>query len=309
MDTRLNGSPLRRAIKQSVAVGATAFLLASCSDSTALSGEEPPINVRSISGSGQIELPVARYAESAEDQNAFFAAVNVAQSRCAEQFGVVSTMPVASQPTSIELDSVRRYGLVNADEVERFGYTLPPSGEQLADDKAFGWNPDALEAEVMTGTTPDGEPSTLTAPDGTPVPEGGCAAEGFRTIWGDSTPPQGNSLVETILGDAWGQTMSDSRALAAAAEWSECMAKRGYDFKHRWDAGNSVGHKSQEAQLTMAKADVACALKTNYVGVWHAVDVAYQERLMDDSEGQLEAGLKERRDIMVRVQEMLRAGR
>lgn len=289
-------------------LGTAVLVMSGCGTPDGSSEAEPPIAVRPISNSSQVKLPVARYAETAADQKATSAAVNILQKKCAKKFEVISTAPITSvQPTEVESDSVRRYGLINANEVARYGYALPPTGDNDEKD-ASGWNPSALEAEVLSGHTADGKASKLKAADGTSLSEGGCGAEGFWQVWGGKKRPASDSLVTKIMSDSWTLTLADSRAQAAAAKWSTCMKARGYDFKRRADAGNSTSGKLPPASLAMAKLDLACAVETNYNGVWYAVDTAYQEQQIEKHQGELAAGLEQHRKMMERVQKTLQAG-
>lgn len=270
--------------------------------SSAAEGQtEPAIQIHRISSSQQIDLPLARYISTPADEEAYDEAVNVEQKRCAAEFGVTTTLPVAEQPSELELDTARRYGVVNPSEVARYGYKLPPTMAGSEDDKAHGWNPSSREFVVMNGAQPDGSPATVDPVSGKKLPKGGCSAEGARALDKGQTPPPRNDLVENLLGQAWNLTIADSRALTAAKKWSSCMAKHGYDFKHRWDAGNSVGTASQDVQITMAKLDLSCATQTGYIDVWYAVDSAYQQRLINDHQGELEATLGDHRAVMARV--------
>ncbi|MGN6253342.1 MAG: hypothetical protein ACTHNS_16170 [Marmoricola sp.] len=293
----------------SAAAIVAALLLSGCTAS-AESHSEPAIAVRTITSTGQIDLPLARFGTTASDQQAMFDAANVEQRRCGQQFGVDYTQRATSQLTEIQNDTVRRYGIVNADEVAKYGYDLPPTPGQGGDDKnaAGAWNPGPREAEVMEGHTASGSPSQIKAADGTSLPFGGCGTQGFREVWGGKRGPQNDTLIGQYLGDAWAETMADSRARAVAAKWATCMAGHGYHFKHRWDAGNSVATASSAVKLAMAKLDLSCALEVNYIGVWYAVDSAYQRRLIDQHEGELNAAMTQYHRMMERVRRILQGG-
>lgn len=286
-----------------------AAALAGCSAASGTDdASEPPIGTPTrVTTSAQIDLPLARYLSSAADEKAYFAAVNVAQRRCATSFGVTTRIPVAEQPALVELASNRRYGIVNAAEVERYGYQLVPSGE-AGSDKSDGWNPDRRELVVMNATTPEGESVATDPVTGKDLPEGGCSAEGFRVVDDGELPPPANALAEDLLAQAWERTKADSRAQKAEKAWAACMAERGYDFAHRWEAGNSVGSQPVTVQLQMAKLDLACAESSDYVGTWYAVDVAYQDRLIDQHEADLEATRAEHASVMERVTRTLERG-
>lgn len=274
--------------------------------SAASPGSPPPAHVEKISSSQEIHLPLVSYLPSSADQAAYFAAVQIEQKRCAARFGVTDTMVLGPQPTQAEDATVRRYGLINAGEVARYGYRVPPEpGSSATDDKASGWNPSERERLVMNGSQADGTPVSTDPVTRKELPDHGCASEGFRVIQGSEGSPVENGLVGRLLNQAWKRTMADPRALAAAAKWAACMKTHGYDFKHRWDAGNSVGSASQEKQITMAKLDLGCAVQTDYNGVWYAADTAYQRELIAQHEGELQAILDDRRTVMARVDKVL----
>jgi len=272
---------------------------------------EPSIQIKPVVSYSDLVFPVARYAISDEDQNAYLAAVAVEQRACARRFGVEDTMKLSSQPTTFDLGTVRRYGVVKKDEVDLYGYNLPPDfdpGDNESKANGDGWDPSAMEQEVMQGVKPDGGPATVKTSDGSPLPKNGCGTEGFRQIWGSDKPPTEDQLVDQVFTEAWTLTLNDSRAIKAAKVWASCMSKHGYTFKHRWDAGNSVKDASQGAKVRMAKLDLSCALKTNYLGVWNAVDAAYQQRLITKYQGQFEAAEDAQRTMMSRVAHVLRDG-
>jgi len=295
----------RTGVGSAVAI-VTALLLSGCL-STGGGRSEPAISVHTITSSSQIQLPLARFGTTPADQEAMFAAINIEQRDCARRFGVISTIPMTTdQLTEVQSDTVRRYGVINAGEVARYGYDLPPSADGSDSKSGPGaWNPTVREAEVLEGHDASGQPVQLRAADGTRLPAGGCGLEGTRVVWGGKQGPQNDILVGTLLGDAWAETMADSRAQAVAAKWSACMASHGYDFKHRWDAGNSVATKDQATKIAMAKLDLSCALKTNYTGVWYAVDSAYQQRLINAHEGELTAAMDQYHQMMARVHRIL----
>lgn len=288
----------------------TSALLTGCGgdDQKTSDTAEPVIDVRPITSSKQLVMPVASYVLTAADEKAYFAAVNLAQRRCADDFGVDTSIPVAAQPAQMELASPRRVGLVDREDVSRYGYHLPPTGENSADDKAGGWDPSERELVIMRGVDSGGEPQETDAETGRAIPEGGCSAEGFRVVDEGATSPAASDLVMTILNDAWSLTVADSRAQGAAAAWSECMAKNGYEFSSRGEAGNSVMSEPEAVQLRMAKLDLQCAIDTDYISIWYAVDKAYQERLIDENEAELQAGLAEQREVMDRVHGLLQEG-
>jgi hypothetical protein len=222
-----------------------------------------------ISHSAQLHLPIADHVPSAQADSVITQAVFVLTGACAQRFGVRYTDHVAANPGMLD-GTDRRYGVIDVDEAARTGYALPGK------DTRGEWNPSELETQVVTGRTAAGAPATVRASDGATLPSGGCAADAWWRLHGaDSELPQ---LVEGLLNQTWTQTTTDSRARAAETAWVGCMHEAGHDFHHRWDAADSVKAAPPSQQHAMAKLDATCALRVNYVGIWHAVDSAYQRR-------------------------------
>lgn len=313
MTHHIAAGPVRRsALTAASLAGAVVFcagVLSACSASTAQDeGPEPSIQVQPVTSSSQVQLPVARYTRSDAQEKALMTAVNIAQRACGRTYGIDSGIQIVEQQALIRNDSERRYGIVNSDEVQRYGYQPVPQGGG-ADEKASGWAPSERERAVMNGVDAAGATVDTDTETGKKIPPGGCAAEGFRKLLGKNSGMAFTAVVDDILAESWELTKADSRSLAVAKKWAACMAERGYPgFKSRWDAGNSVASASQSEQIAMATADLACAQKTDYIGTWYAVDVAYQNRLIDEKQGELEAVLAEQRAVDKRVQDTLKTG-
>lgn len=271
--------------------------------------DEPPITVKPFVVGAPLVLPVTPYFTPQADADAYFAAVGVAQQACAQEFGVNYTGgTVGDQPSMEDSATERRYGVTNLDEAEHYGYLPPPSPGDDSDDKAHGWNPSERELVVMQAQSSTGEAVTKDPVTGKKLPEHGCASRAFRDVAQGDDPPVMNPVVDDVLEQSWQLTMADSRAKAAEKKWAACMAKKGYDFDHRWDAGNSTSGKSQDVTIAMATLDTRCALDTGYLDVWWAVDTAYQERLLRERDADLQAVLADHRAVMKRVHDLLASG-
>ena len=114
-----------------------------------------------------------------------------------------------------------------------------------------------------------------------------------------------STLVDGLLNETWTQTTADSRARAAETSWVDCMREAGHDFHHRWDASNSVRTAPSEQQHAMAKLDATCARRVNYVGIWYAVDSAYQRRAIAQLGDRLPRALAAQRDRVARATAIL----
>ncbi|WP_447008098.1 hypothetical protein ACRAKI_17140 [Saccharothrix isguenensis] len=238
---------------------------------------------------------------SAEKDEVVGRAALVLTDACARRFGVRYTVRAVEQPGILD-GADRRYGVVDVDEAARSGYARPRGDV----DGVEQWRPSEREYEVVTGRTFAGGPTAVRAADGAPVPAGGCAEDAWRRLRGDDDELV--SLVDGVLREAWTHSRADSRARAAETSWVECMKAAGHDFDHRWDAAESVGTATPEEQRAMAQLDATCARRVNYVGIWHAVDSAYQLRAIARLGDRLPKALESRRRVIARAAEVVRTG-
>ncbi|MEJ2852216.1 MULTISPECIES: hypothetical protein [unclassified Saccharothrix] len=284
-----------------IAVAAAATAISSAVGCAAEDTGEPALShpIATIENAAQLRLPIADYVPSAAEDEVIGRAAVVLTENCARRFGVHYTVRSVEQPGVLE-GTDRRYGVVDVDEAARWGYARP--GKEK--DGGERWSPSGLEYEVVTGRSPTGGPATVRAGDGAPVPAGGCAGEAWRRLRGDDDELV--PLIVELLNKTWTHTRADSRARAAEASWIECMRQAGHDFRHRWDAADSVGTAPPDQQRAMAKLDATCARRVNYVGIWHAVDSAYQRRAIAQLGDRLIKALADHRNLAARATEIVR---
>ncbi len=240
-----------------------------------------------LTNTSQINLPLLAYLPSDDENRLIDKAVARYQAQCAQRFGVT----LQAEDNYIEpVIPQRRYGLVNRDEVEVYGYGMPPAPGQEEDDdekkEGVASPKQALEDEVMTGKSSDGSRSTLKDSDGKPVPEDGCSKEGWDRVHGD-IPFDYDELPDNLMSKARNLLFSDPRYLEAEKDWAACMRKAGYEFEHLHEAGNSVQDKDFETQKAMALLEVDCSLEVNLPGRAMAIDVEHQYKLIKENEAQL----------------------
>ncbi len=256
-----------------------------------------------IRSSSEIDLPLMAYRLTIDNLEVIQRGVYQQQVACAARYGVTITPEEVDRAAlKSELDVSRRYGLVNRSEVEQYGYRIPPSGEkELERDPSAGHT---KRDEVLTGQAEGGGPSSLKDSEGNPLPEGGCA----QLAWNEMREPSGDGteLAQKLLGDAWSALLENETFKGVEKDWAACMKKAGYDFQHRWEAGNSVGEADAGRQREMALKDLGCAEETNYVGRAMAVDVAIQKKLISENEASLRAELDVQKKVLERAKEALR---
>jgi hypothetical protein len=234
-----------------------------------------------VRSGADISLPLSQFRVLEADYPAIHRAVQILQDQCARRFGARSTDWGAPDLGAVHLDLGRRYGLSDAGLAERYGYHLPGQGASAKERSGGGWNPDEREQLIVTGTRPDGSPPASPPRDeaGSPLPHGGCAAEAWRKVTLGKAPDL--AQVERLERESFKRSERDSRVRAAWHDWSSCMAGEGYRFDSPWQPNDRQwSDPVSEAESATARADMRCRERTNLVGIWLAVERAYQRDLI-----------------------------
>lgn len=121
---------------------------------------------------------------------------------------------------------------------------------------------------------------------GQKVPAGGCAREAYRKLYAPTKDSVDLLFSFGLASEAHERSKGDSRVVDILAKWSACMGKSGYSgLKDPYEVVEKLGLEADPGgpkAVTAAKADVACKREVNLVGLWAAVEKAYQERLADE---------------------------
>ncbi len=280
---------------------AAGLLLAACS----CSADAPKsIEAPKLTDASQIDLPLLKYLPTDEDNRLIDKAIERYKVQCGQRFGV--TLPVEDHYIDPAIPQ-RRYGLINRDEVEKYGYDLPPvPGQQKNNKEGDAISPkQALEDEVRVGKKPDGSRSTLKDAKGNPLPEGGCAQEAWDRVRGE-VPFDYEDFPLRLMDEAMDLTEADPRHIEAEKDWSACMRKAGHEFEHVYESGDSVRKKDFETQRTMALLEVDCAQEANYPGRAMAIDIEYQRKLIKENEAGLRDALDKKNKLVANAKKALK---
>ena len=142
---------------------------------------------------------------------------------------------------------------------------------------------------------PEDEPE-LTAAEGTALygedAAGGCFAEVDAGLDERGVLIQDDELVRTISLEGVQESLQDPRLKDAFVQWSACMKEQGYVYGSPLDAMNDPRWEATEVadalEISTAVADSECMGKTNAVGIWFAVESAYQKRKIEANFEKLE---------------------
>ncbi len=259
--------------------------LTACSGVTA--EEEPTLgDVIIVTSPNQIVLPLDAYQPSREQQTTTIQAHRILTRKCASRYGV-QYAPGTFDIADVGSLNERRYGIVLESDASSSGYRPPqrlvgPSGKE----EGSGWDPIGYEFEVVRGRdqrTQDSREGKLV--NGVPIVKDGCAGEAERTLQkGVGADDSTLTFPDTLAHTAYDSARSDSRLLEAFGRWSTCMASAGYQFGDPFEANDKeTGAQVTDGEIAQALADVKCRRTENLVGLWLAVETAYQVRLIEQN--------------------------
>lgn len=258
---------------------------------------EPTIGeIPAITDPAEVTLPLDAYeSDPEENYDVQLAAWRLIED-CVARFDGTYT---ASKPT---LDAMqlgpfatpneRRYGLADLDSATVHGYRVSPEllGSQT---KVGGWSPSEEELVLVRGSTDRPRPVDL---NGDPLPEGGCSAEANRLLGSGVSDNQAHISLPSLLGsEAHELAENDSRVQVALREWSECMSRSNFSYATVWDPNNRQWPTPiEDEEIATAVADVSCKHEVNLIGIWSAVETAYQTQVIHDHQAELDALLADR---------------
>lgn len=199
--------------------------------------------------------------------------------------------PALAPGTAVSGMTDLRYGIHDAAAAQAHGY-LPPAQDAardaakgtalLAADRA-AQRMSAAEQRTLYGTTVTSSPSAdgTAGPAGGPVRTGGCMGQALHRLTGGQ--PVIADLSQKVNNESYALSLHDPRVQKVFAAWSSCMRAAGYPYATPNDA---VNHQKftrsgpSALQKATAVADVGCKQAHNVIGIWYAVDAAYQRSLI-----------------------------
>ena len=208
--------------------------------------------------------------------------------RCMEKRGFPARSVVPAN-TAMPIPTAWRYGVIDPSIAARYGYHTPPGYKTRG-------NTDRAEAERRYAQNP--------MPDTELRANNECVDNVQRQLG----KPEGGShmddvLAQTLAVASFEQSGTDPRVQEATRRWTDCMRGKGYAVKDSLTVVNQFDLTTKlptPVEVAIATADVECKRASNLVGVWYAVEVAYQNSSIRNNIQRLEAS-RRNVDTAVRV--------
>ncbi|WP_328957839.1 hypothetical protein [Kitasatospora purpeofusca] len=236
-------------------------------------------------------LPLAKYLISPDEDRRIEAARTALIGSCMKRFGFdYAPAAVGTKPDLM----TRRYYLTDAASAAAHGYHWGASADQKQ--QSATPQPPAPEMQAVLGHGRGGpdrsaEPTGRTY-NGIAIPPGGCLGEADDTLTRGGGILQDDARALEINGPGFADSMADGRVKAAFGAWSRCMKEKGQTYASPVDAVSDERWFSSPTatapEIAAATADIDCKQRNNVVGIWFAVETAYQNRAVQAGSKRLE---------------------
>ncbi|GAA2449767.1 hypothetical protein GCM10010421_47680 [Streptomyces glaucus] len=229
--------------------------------------------IRDIDTVAGLKLPLEPYLFTDGEMSSLMRARDALIQKCMRGLGLDYTPPKPQKHVGPKTMTERRYGLADADLAADSGYHMP--GAEVRPEPP-------LPAEQYRALTGEGA--------GKDVPEGGCAGQAEQTLAGES-PFGVSDISQDLNSKSYELSMQDKRVQSVFQSWSSCMDKAGYKYPDPMAAMSAPEFSRPEVgkgEVETAVADVRCKKNTNLIGVWYAVESAYQQKLIEKNSKKLD---------------------
>jgi hypothetical protein len=157
------------------------------------------------------------------------------------------------------------------------------------------------EYDVLWGHSKQSNSAIVsTTTNGTAIPKGGCTGQAGRDFSGGEALDMQQQLVTRLDDQGFHDSESDPQVSAVERAWSQCMKRGGYSFATPFDAMASCASASapSAAEISQAKADVACKQQTKLIAAWVAVETRIENQLIASNRQTLALGLQSKQQLL-----------
>ncbi len=237
-------------------------------------------------------MPLDAYTLSPEAQERSDRAQAALEQACLHRFGLRWPGPdehalLAGKRLSASRLATR-FGLIDADQAERYGYHAPPWSLHNTEFQRAMATTDRVHAsgdveKVLHGLVRDWK--------GSAVPEGGCRGEAFRTLAPDVKQANYRDLPRRLTAQAAKEAAEDPQVIAKSRQWASCMSRAGHRYASptaaardpRWARSREPGGR----ETAVAEADVRCKKVAGYLATLLETTARRQRLLIDQHSHEL----------------------
>ena len=270
-------------------IAAIAILVTGCSSGPGHHGGDtkvPPItSTPVITNPATVSLPIDAYKITNDQYQKIDAATIAVETSCMKRYGFdYAPFVVPATGPNAPNQNARRYGAADLATVSQYGYHPAGTRQSVTKTSVPPKMSDVMFSVLGSGAGPHVGLPTPATYNGIAVPKGGCVGEAENKLDTGATDIGLSGIVEQINADGFNHALSDDRVKTVFAAWSACMQADGYNYATPQEAANDSKWHSPQASTTeiaAATADVRCKQKTNVLGVWVAVESAYEQQLIE----------------------------
>ncbi|WP_306978864.1 hypothetical protein [Streptomyces canus] len=236
-------------------------------------------------------LPLDKYLVNPSQQSIIDKAYKKLVSTCMARFGFEYKLSTYQGQRDSDAPTTRvsgHYGHQNSKLMAKWGYH--PEGGAPINQSSSGTSIPKVTPNQKVAELGTSDPKHNFGPGGQvihghTVPNHGCIGEATKrltgTVDGKLLDPQ---IAVNVNFKTMYEARQDKRTKSVFAKWSLCMKDRGFNYKDplaaisdpEWQkSSNPTAH-----ELKVATTDAACRHKENVVGIWYAVDYAYEEQAL-----------------------------
>lgn len=258
--------------------------------------QQPPSASPALLAAGEApQLPLDRLFWSDQEYTVLHRALDILTRQCMNRVKV--PMPAGTAvPVSRGPRAAHRYGTLERQEAERYGYHSPPPPVPPPTPP--------LTAEQLTSLA--GTQNGQWGPAGTP-PEG-CNGWAAVQITGTTSYPVDAELLRSLDFESFELSRKDPRTTRVIDAWAACMEASGATHAASPDEKPPAlrGSQADAEEIRTARADVTCKERTQLVGIWAGVETAYQQALLRQHAVEIEGIERQRQHQLAKATETIR---
>lgn len=281
-----------------VCAAATLLALSSCADSGDIPDHAPrePAPTGHAQPSPEVEsnplpLPVHKYLMAPSKASGIKSATIILINSCLRQRNIPpikqTTGEASPQSDPDPYEVGRRYGPIVKADVLAHGYHLPPDWVGGAS------GPPEISAQ---------QEAAMDGPSG-------CLAVSRRELFGKNSLD--SPIARKISSKSFKESLQDPKVKAATADWSACMAEKGYSYTDPLQALSKAdlsSPKPSAKELRTAAADYSCKESTDLISTWQGVETRMQDKEIAKNLPALEKANAQRAQVMAKADKIVDQG-